>query len=311
MMLIGEKLKERRLEKGLTLEDIQDVTKIQVRHIQAIERNDFSLIPGNFYVRAFIKEYAHAVGLDAHALVEEHQSELPDTMSTDTRDFTALRRSRTQAKVKDKSPFQMLLPTIFVILFMFLIGFIVYEFVLTSDDPEPTPSNEETPSSSVEEVTIPPERDEPDSTENEQTNDEGTGESTEGTGDDANVTDDESSEETESVLELKSFENDQSIYHLTTEEEPVTLAINTTNQNWLQIEDDQGQSLFEDMLTTNNAPVEIDMTNFEFIYLRFGEPGVISIDINGKPLEFSDDMNMSTVQEVWIYLNDAYTEEEQ
>ncbi len=301
MMLIGEQLKERRLEKGLTVEDIQSATKIQARHIQAIERNDFSLIPGNFYVRAFIREYAQAVGLDSHALMDEHKSELPETLSTDTRDFTTLKRSRTRAKVKDKSPFQMLLPTIFVILLLFLIGFIIYEFVLTSDETAPTTPVDEDSSSAGEEVSIPSGNDDPEATNG-----------TDSTGDD--TTDEAPSDEeaaeapetTEPVLELKSYQNSTSVYHYVSEEESLIMTVDTTNQNWLQIEDSSGQSLFEQMLSTSNAPVEIDLTDFDFTYLRFGEPGVISIEINGKPVEFSEEMNMSSVQEVWIYLNDAY-----
>ncbi|SFS51699.1 MULTISPECIES: RodZ domain-containing protein [Halolactibacillus] len=302
MMLIGEQLKERRLEKGLTIDDIQIATKIQARHIQAIERNDFSLIPGNFYVRAFIREYAQAVGLDPHALMDEHRSELPETLSTDTRDFTTLKRSRTRTTVKDKSPFQMLLPTIFVLLLLFLIGFIIYEFVLTTDEAEPTSPVEDNPSSVGDPVTIPPENNDTDQT----------GETDPDADDtiDESVSDDEEDaaqpEGTEPVLELKEFENNASIYHYVTPDDSITMRVDTTNQNWLQIEDDSGQSLYEQMLTTGNSPVEIDLTDVDFTYLRFGEPGVITIEINGKPLEFSEEMNMSTVQEVWIYFNDAY-----
>lgn len=302
MMLIGERLKERRLEKGLTIEDIQNATKIQARHIQAIERNDFSLIPGNFYVRAFIREYAQAVGFDPHALMDEHKSELPETLTTDTRDFTTLKRSRTRTKVKDKSPFQMLLPTIFVLLLLFLIGFIIYEFVLTSDESAPTTPVEDNSSSVGEEVSIPSDHDEPEGTGEADTSDDDTSDETISDEDE----DADTPETTEPVLELKDYQNNASIYHYVTEEDSINMTVDTTNQNWLQIEDSSGQSLYEQMLTTSNGPVEIDLTDVDFTYLRFGEPGVISIEINGEPVEFSDEMNMSSVQEVWIYFNDAY-----
>ena len=301
MMLIGEQLKERRLEKGLTVEDIQSATKIQARHIQAIERNDFSLIPGNFYVRAFIREYAQAVGLDPHHLMDEHKTELPETLSTDTRDFTTLKRSRTRTKVKDKSPFQMLLPTIFVLLLLFLIGFIIYKFVLTSDDAAPRTPVGDNSSSVGEEVSIPSGNDDSETTdEAPPTDSDATDESPSDEGSS------EVPETPEPVLELKDYQSNASVYHYVTEAREITLTVDTTNQNWLQIEDGSGQSLYEQMLTTSNGPVEIDLTGVDFTYLRFGEPGVISIDINGVPIEFSDEMNMSSVQEVWIYFNDAY-----
>lgn len=61
---IGEQLKSARLVKHLTLDDIQDITKIQVKYLEAIETNNLSVLPGDFYVRAFIRQYAMAVNLN-------------------------------------------------------------------------------------------------------------------------------------------------------------------------------------------------------------------------------------------------------
>src|SRR5690625_6277344 len=47
--------------------------------MEAIEKGNFHILPGTFYTRAFIKEYAYAVGLDADALLIEHDVELPST----------------------------------------------------------------------------------------------------------------------------------------------------------------------------------------------------------------------------------------
>ncbi|MCM0598674.1 helix-turn-helix domain-containing protein [Periweissella fabalis] len=66
---IGEKLRAARLEKGFTLDDIQQSTKIQKRYLNAIENGDFDQLPGDFYVRAFTKQFAQAVGIDADELL--------------------------------------------------------------------------------------------------------------------------------------------------------------------------------------------------------------------------------------------------
>ena len=52
-MEIGHMLKEEREAQQLTLDDIQEMTKIQKRYLQAIEDNNFSSLPGRFYARAF------------------------------------------------------------------------------------------------------------------------------------------------------------------------------------------------------------------------------------------------------------------
>lgn len=66
---IGEKLRAARLAKGFTLDDIQKSTKIQKRYLNAIENGDFEQLPGDFYVRAFTKQFAQAVGIDADELL--------------------------------------------------------------------------------------------------------------------------------------------------------------------------------------------------------------------------------------------------
>jgi len=72
-----EKLRQARLSKGITLEEIQEETKIRTRYLEAIEAGEYDRLPGYFYARAFIKHYADYVGLDSEALFQEHQNELP------------------------------------------------------------------------------------------------------------------------------------------------------------------------------------------------------------------------------------------
>lgn len=79
MTELGNKLKEARELRGLSLDDLQSLTKIQKRYLQGIEEGNYSMMPGKFYVRAFIKQYAEAVGLEADELFESYKSEIPST----------------------------------------------------------------------------------------------------------------------------------------------------------------------------------------------------------------------------------------
>ncbi|MCH3922420.1 helix-turn-helix domain-containing protein [Limosilactobacillus sp.] len=74
---IGKKLQEARQEKGYTLDDLQQITKIQKRYLIAIEDEKFDELPGDFYVRAFVKQYANTVGLDGDELLKEYDDDLP------------------------------------------------------------------------------------------------------------------------------------------------------------------------------------------------------------------------------------------
>lgn len=76
MSELGTRLREARVEKGYTLNTLQQMTKIQKKYLQAIEEGQYEEVPGTFYVRAFVKQYADMVGLNGDELLEEYQEEL-------------------------------------------------------------------------------------------------------------------------------------------------------------------------------------------------------------------------------------------
>ncbi len=79
MSELGQLLKKARLEQGISLDQLQETTKIRKRYLEAIEEGDYKSLPGNFYVRAFIKSYAEAVGLDPAELLSMYRNVFPDT----------------------------------------------------------------------------------------------------------------------------------------------------------------------------------------------------------------------------------------
>ena len=72
MNSIGETLRQERLRQGLDLEQIAELTKITPQMLEAIESDDFDRLPGSFFARSFVRQYARALGLDE----EEFESEL-------------------------------------------------------------------------------------------------------------------------------------------------------------------------------------------------------------------------------------------
>jgi helix-turn-helix protein/PEGA domain-containing protein len=62
----GEFLRRARERRGLTLQQIAQGTKIPLRHLNALERDEFAVLPGGMYRRAEVRAYADAVGLDRH-----------------------------------------------------------------------------------------------------------------------------------------------------------------------------------------------------------------------------------------------------
>lgn len=74
---LGQLLKKARTQKGYTLDELQDITKIRKRYLEAIEEGNYKVLPGNFYVRAFIKSYAEAIGLDPDEVLKLHKTDIP------------------------------------------------------------------------------------------------------------------------------------------------------------------------------------------------------------------------------------------
>jgi len=66
---LGEKLKTAREEKGLSLDDAGKDTKISIRYLEALEKEDFSGFPGEAYITGFIRNYGTYLDLDVQELL--------------------------------------------------------------------------------------------------------------------------------------------------------------------------------------------------------------------------------------------------
>lgn len=74
---LGSFFAESAIGEKISLEDLQETTKIRKAYLEAIEEGNYKMLPGNFYVRAFIKTYAEAVGLDPNEVLNLYQSVIP------------------------------------------------------------------------------------------------------------------------------------------------------------------------------------------------------------------------------------------
>jgi transcriptional regulator with XRE-family HTH domain len=61
---LGEQLRRAREAKGLSLDDVAARTRIPIRHLQNIEREDWDALPAVTYAIGFARNYANAVGMD-------------------------------------------------------------------------------------------------------------------------------------------------------------------------------------------------------------------------------------------------------
>lgn len=72
MFEIGTSLREARVRQNISLQQAEDETKIRVKYIQAMENEDFDVLPTGTYVKGFLRTYAEYLGLDFQILLDEY-----------------------------------------------------------------------------------------------------------------------------------------------------------------------------------------------------------------------------------------------
>lgn len=78
----GTRMKRSREERGVSLRQIADVTRISVVALEALERNEISRLPGGIFSRGIVRSYALQVGLDPEQTVRDFLASFPDDSVT-------------------------------------------------------------------------------------------------------------------------------------------------------------------------------------------------------------------------------------
>lgn len=74
MFEIGASLREARVKRGLSPADVHKAIRIRDRYLQALEEERWELLPGDAYVKGFLRTYADFLGLDGNLYVDEYTS---------------------------------------------------------------------------------------------------------------------------------------------------------------------------------------------------------------------------------------------
>lgn len=74
MFEIGNTLREARVRRNQTLQQVEEDIKIRVKYVQAMENEDWDVMPGVTYVKGFLRTYATYLGLDPDVIIDEFRS---------------------------------------------------------------------------------------------------------------------------------------------------------------------------------------------------------------------------------------------
>lgn len=299
---LGTRLKEARIEKGYSLEDLQDITKIQKRYLAGIEEGNYSMMPGQFYVRAFIKQYAEAVDLNADELLEQHKSEVPETEKETVRPTMAPPTPSRRETFSRSSSNRLseVMPMIMVVLFIVLIIAVAW-FFYNQLSPNDTP--EEITDDGGVQYEAPDEGEPADSEDTEQP-----------------AAQEEPAEETpvepveeEEPAEEEPTEPESSMSVVGTEAETTTytwtgpadreLQIAAAGASWVSATSENGAELMSPARTMQQGESEtIDVTGVSQVRVRLGASQNVTVSVNGEPIEYQQDR---TTQNIVIQFKNA------
>lgn len=71
-MSFGEELRRERELRQISLREVSQATKINIRYLEAMERNDFAYLPGGLFNRGFVRAYCKHIGVDPEVMVNAY-----------------------------------------------------------------------------------------------------------------------------------------------------------------------------------------------------------------------------------------------
>ncbi|APT47318.1 helix-turn-helix domain-containing protein [Bacillus safensis] len=290
MTELGKRLVEAREEKGMSLEDLQTVTKIQKRYLLAIEQGNYDIIPGKFYVRAFIKQYAEAVGLNPEQLFEEFRKDVPSTYNDEVSD--KLSNIKPQRELpKPASKVLELLPTILIIGGIIVVIAIIYVIVQAVNHDSGQKNNQAAPQQSESKYEVP----EDSSLAKDQKKKEKT------SSDDkekSSKKDDSSKDDETASLKATNTEGSTTTYEVSGADE-MELTISASQASWLRVRDESGKVLKMGELKDGES-FKTDLSDLSQVDIRLGNASGIDIKVNDETLKYELDPKNTMTQNIVI-----------
>ena len=290
MAELGTRLKEARLSKGYSLDDLQEITKIQKRYLVGIEEGNYSIMPGSFYVRAFIKQYADAGDLNAEEILETYKTELPSTPNDQVSQSITNSPSRRKVTKGPSNKMMEAMPKIIVALFIVVIIVAIWVLWQSKNSPGTSEDNPPTPELQYDKNVNPidsakdnKEKEEKDALKNDKKDTD----SKEETPTDEDQTD--QNEEIKQTISAGTVETDgATTSYMLTGTDTMKLKIEVSGPTFVGIRNQQQQELLTDTRVYNAGEViEFDATTQNYVRIRLGNSTQAKIYINDELLTYA------------------------
>lgn len=125
-LTLGEKLKQAREARGLSISEVAEQTRISALYLASIENNDYKPLPGGIFNKGFVKSYAKFVKIDDQEALQDYSrllAEQGDSALDETKTY------RPEVLTDDASRSTSLPTIIIAVIILGLLAFGVYYFV--------------------------------------------------------------------------------------------------------------------------------------------------------------------------------------
>ncbi|MBU8851122.1 DUF4115 domain-containing protein [Priestia megaterium] len=317
MTELGQRLRQERENKGLSLEDLQKLTKIQKRYLLGIEEGNYEVMPGKFYVRAFIKQYCEAIGLDTDAIFEEYKSDIPSTQTEDMPQQLSRVRSRKEIPqhTKGVSKAYDYLPTVLVVAGVVVVGIIIWVIAQNIvSDKNKEQASQEAPNSEVQQSNTQEE-----TNETTAKNDNSTSEDDQSAADKKEKAEKEKAAkekaEKEKAEKEKKDSGKQEYKEVQKTGRSATYALSGTDafnlevtstqaDTWLDVKNGKGNAFFSSILKKGETK-EFDLTKETEARVNIGYSPGVELKVNGKAVDLPFDSSKQVRQVVTIQYQPA------
>ncbi|MEA2428806.1 MAG: cytoskeleton protein RodZ, partial [Thermoleophilaceae bacterium] len=91
------------MRQKIDVADVEAATKIRAKYLRALENEEFGLLPGNTFVKTFLRTYAEYLGLDPQLLLEEYRAEYEPRGEGEMQPYSVAARQRPRERRRPRA----------------------------------------------------------------------------------------------------------------------------------------------------------------------------------------------------------------
>jgi cytoskeleton protein RodZ len=121
---IGSRLREARMRAKIDINEVETRTKIRAKYLRAMENEEWDLLPGEVYVKSFLRTYGDYLGLDTRQLIDDFRRRYERPDDHELRPIAPLGRDRDRQPRRRGIPPWLVIAAVLVIIVvvLFVVG---------------------------------------------------------------------------------------------------------------------------------------------------------------------------------------------